>query len=264
MDARPHRLRRRLGARPAGPADVPPSRSWTSGPWSLLPGFVDCHVHLPQVPAAGMGAGMDLLAWLQRHVFPLERDFDAATAERLVPQVFRAMAAAGTTTIAAYGAIWQDSLDASFRAVEAHGMRAILGKVMMDRLTYDEALPRDAILEASLRESADLCERWHGRMGPTALRLHPAVRRELQRRHAARGRRPSPDTTARCGRRTSPRTPASSRRSRQLPRGPGLPGRLRPGRRRRTERAAGPRHPPLRPGAGTPRRVRARRWPTAP
>ena len=131
-------------------------------PWVVLPGLVDLHVHLPQVPSAGLGAGLDLLTWLDRHIFPLERGYDVATAERLAPAVFRAMAAAGTTTFLGYGAIWADSLDATFRAAEAHGIRAVIGKVMMDRLTYDDALPRDRILETSLRQSADLCERWHG------------------------------------------------------------------------------------------------------
>jgi guanine deaminase len=127
-----------------------------------MPGLIDTHVHIPQVPAAGLGAGMDLLAWLERYVFPLERAFRAAEAERLAPLVYRAMAAAGTTTFAGYGAIWPDSLDVCFRAAEAHGLRAILGKVMMDRLTYDPQLPATRILDTSLRQSAELCERWQG------------------------------------------------------------------------------------------------------
>jgi guanine deaminase len=105
---------------------------------------------------------MDLLAWLERYVFPLERDFRTAEAQRLAPQVYRAMAAVGTTTFAGYGAVWPDSLDACFQAAEEHGIRATLGKVMMDRVTYDDRLPRDEILDTSLRQSADLCERWHG------------------------------------------------------------------------------------------------------
>ena len=72
------------------------------------------------------------------------------------------MAAAGTTTFAGYGAIWADSLDACFRAAEAHGIRAILGKVMMDRASYDDRLRPEQRLETSLRQSAELCERWHG------------------------------------------------------------------------------------------------------
>ena len=49
-------------------------------PWVLLPGMVDLHAHLPQLPNAGLGAGMDLLARLERYIFPLERGFDEPTA----------------------------------------------------------------------------------------------------------------------------------------------------------------------------------------
>lgn len=131
-------------------------------PWALLPGMVDLHAHLPQVPNVGLGGGVGLLPWLERYIFPLERGFDEAAAERLAPAVFRAMAAAGTTTAVVYGAIFEPSLDATFRAAEAHGIRAVIGKVMMDRLTYDRLTPEQA-LEVSLRQSAALCERWHGR-----------------------------------------------------------------------------------------------------
>jgi guanine deaminase len=132
-------------------------------PLILLPGMVDLHVHLPQLPNAGVGAGLHLLDWLERYIFPLERGFDEAAAERLAPAAFRAFAAAGTTTAVLYGAVYEPSLDASFRAAEAHGMRVVLGKVMMDRGSYDTRLAPDRILETSLRQSADLCARWHGR-----------------------------------------------------------------------------------------------------
>jgi guanine deaminase len=133
-------------------------------PWVVLPGLVDLHAHLPQLPNAGLGFGTPLLDWLRRYVFPLERDFDETTAEVLAPAAFRAFAAAGTTSVLLYGAIWESSLDVVFRAAAEHGIRATIGKVMMDRLTYDEA-DRTPIetLELSLRQSADLCERWHMR-----------------------------------------------------------------------------------------------------
>jgi guanine deaminase len=144
---------------------LPVSEAIDLRPWLLLPGLVDLHAHLPQLPNAGLGAGMDLLAWLDRYIFPLERDFDEATAERVAPAAFRAFARAGTTTTVLYGAVYEASLDAAFRAAEAHGCRAVIGKVMMDRLRYDEVLPDHAVLDASLRQSADLCARWHGRDG---------------------------------------------------------------------------------------------------
>ncbi|MDL2334477.1 MAG: amidohydrolase family protein [Chloroflexota bacterium] len=134
-------------------------------PMVVLPGLVDLHAHLPQLPNAGLGAGLDLLTWLQRYIFPLERGFNADAARRLAPLVFRSLAAAGTTTALLYGAVFEDSLDASFAAAEEHGIRLVLGKVMMDRLRYDDSIGDKEVLDASLAQSQRLIERWHGRDG---------------------------------------------------------------------------------------------------
>jgi guanine deaminase len=149
----------------AGPAAERPDLASTAvdvRPWVLMPGMVDLHAHLPQLPNAGLGAGMDLLSWLQRYIFPLELDFDAAVAERVAPAAWRAFAAAGTTTALVYGAVYEASLDVMFQAAEAHGIRAIVGKVMMDRNTYDLTIDPSTILDRSLAETARLIERWHG------------------------------------------------------------------------------------------------------
>jgi guanine deaminase len=132
-------------------------------PWVVLPGMVDLHAHLPQVPNAGLGYALPLLDWLDRLTFPTERSWaDPAIAERLAPAIFRAFAAAGTTTVLGYGVVYEAAMDAAFQAAEAHGIRAILGKVMMDRLTYDPTIEPASILERTLRESRGLAERWHG------------------------------------------------------------------------------------------------------
>lgn len=132
-------------------------------PWVLLPGLVDTHAHLPQLPNAGLGFALDLLTWLDRLTFPTERSWaDPSVATRLAPAIFRAFAAAGTTTVLAYGVVYEAAMEAAFRAAEAHGIRAILGKVMMDRVTYDPTIERGTILDRSLREAADLIARWHG------------------------------------------------------------------------------------------------------
>ena len=132
-------------------------------PWVVLPGMVDLHAHLPQLPNAGIGFGLDLLTWLDRLTFPTERSWsDPAVAESLAPAIFRAFAAAGTTTVLAYGVVYEAAMDAAFRAAETHGIRAILGKVMMDRVTYDPTIEPSTILDRSLRESAALIGRWHG------------------------------------------------------------------------------------------------------
>jgi guanine deaminase len=151
-----------------GPASGRPAEAATAldiRPWVVLPGMVDLHAHLPQIPNAGLGAGMGLLDWLERYIFPLERAYDVPTAERVAPAAWRAFAAAGTTTALVYGAVYEASLDTTFRAAEAHGIRAIVGKVMMDRVTYDPTIDPSTILDRSLAETARLIERWHGAAG---------------------------------------------------------------------------------------------------
>jgi len=143
--------------------DGPPPDVIDLRPWVVLPGMVDLHAHLPQLPNVGLGYALPLLDWLDRLTFPTERAWaDPAVAERLAPAIFRAFAAAGTTTVLAYGVVYEAAMDAAFRAAEAHGVRAILGKVMMDRLTYDPTIEPSTILERTLRESRGLAERWHG------------------------------------------------------------------------------------------------------
>jgi len=149
-----------------GPAADRPAEAGSAidvRPWTVMPGMVDLHAHLPQLPNAGVGFALDLLTWLDRLTFPTERSWsDAAVSERLAPAIFEAFAAAGTTTVLAYGVVYEAAMDVSFRAAEAHGIRAILGKVMMDRGTYDRSIEPTGILDRSLRESADLIGRWHG------------------------------------------------------------------------------------------------------
>src|SRR5581483_11371386 len=43
----------------------------------LLPGFVDCHVHYPQVPVIG-AMGLELMDWLEQRCLPQEALFAAA------------------------------------------------------------------------------------------------------------------------------------------------------------------------------------------
>ncbi len=132
-------------------------------PMVVMPGLVDLHAHLPQLPNAGLGSGLDLLTWLDRYIFPLERAYDRSVAELQAPAAWRAFAAAGTTTVVGYAALWADSTDAAFAAAEEHGIRAVIGKVMMDRITYDTDIDPGEILETSLRQSDELARRWHGR-----------------------------------------------------------------------------------------------------
>ncbi len=143
-------------------------------PWLVMPGLVDLHTHIPQLPNAGLGAGLDLLTWLERYTFPLESRFDVAAAERLGPLAMRSFASVGTTTVVAYASADPDATEALFRSAEVHGIRAVIGLVLMDRAVAAErggertAAPSqdaDADVDAGLRASQALAARWHCRDG---------------------------------------------------------------------------------------------------
>lgn len=130
-----------------------------------IPGLIDAHCHLPQYPAVAAG-GLELLPWLKRRIFPLERGFRGPAVRGRARRFFADMAAHGTTTACVYAAIWKDSAETCFEEAAASGLRVIMGKVMMDRGSYDPARPPGrSRTELSLAQSEELCRRWHGRQG---------------------------------------------------------------------------------------------------
>ena len=137
-------------------------------PFWILPGLVDLHAHLPQYEAVAAD-GLELLPWLERHIYPAEERFsDGAHASATAQKYLKDALSLGTTTAVLYATIHAEATDAIFREAEACGIRAVIGKTMMDRHA-PEALLEDT--ETSLKESEALCRTWHGRDGG---RLHYA------------------------------------------------------------------------------------------
>ncbi len=129
-------------------------------PHWILPGLIDLHVHLPQYESVAMD-GLELLPWLNTHIFPAEARFaDASLARRAARRFFRDLLSLGTTTAVVYSTIHQEATDAAFQEAESCGIRAAIGKVMMDQ-NAPEALSEDT--EASLQESDELIQQWHGK-----------------------------------------------------------------------------------------------------
>ena len=174
-------------------------------PLLVMPGLVDLHAHLPQWPNAGLGAGLDLLTWLQRYIFPLEREFHAAAARRLAPLFYNALAGGGHDDCAALRRGLRGQPDVAFEAAHEHGIRLVLGKVMMDRLRYDESLARQRRARSELAQSQRLIERWHGRDdGRLQYAVTPRFASAARRRCCA-SRRTWRAPRTRTGRRTWPR-----------------------------------------------------------
>lgn len=151
----------------AGPAPKKVSKGTADLRGSLaIPGLIDAHCHLSQYPAVAAD-GLELLPWLRKNIFPLENRFRGESARPLARRFFAELAAHGTTCAAVYTSIWKDSTQVCFEEALASGMRVIMGKVMMDRHSYDQGFfkkhPGEKRSDVSLKQSEELCRLWHKR-----------------------------------------------------------------------------------------------------
>ena len=126
----------------------------------VVPGFVDVHIHFPQREMIG-AYGEQLLNWLNRYTFVTEQKYaDKAYADTMAREFIAELFRSGTTTAMIFATVYPQSVDALFEAADAHNMRLITGKVMMDRNAPDPLLDTAS---ASYDDSKALIERWHGK-----------------------------------------------------------------------------------------------------
>jgi guanine deaminase len=129
-------------------------------PHLILPGFIDTHLHLPQMQVIGSYAA-NLLEWLNTYTFPEECRFvETAHAERIAGKFFDEMVRHGTTTAVAYCSVHKASADAFFAEALNRNMRMIAGKVMMDRNAPQGLLDTP---EMGYDETRAVIEQWHGK-----------------------------------------------------------------------------------------------------
>ena len=126
----------------------------------IMAGFIDCHVHFPQIGIIGAG-GAQLLDWLAKYTFAVEERFeDAAYAREVARIFFDESLRNGITTSAVFCTVHAASVDALFEEALDRGLRAIAGKVLMDR---NAAARLHDTAQSGYDASKALIERWHGR-----------------------------------------------------------------------------------------------------
>lgn len=121
----------------------------------LVPGFVDVHIHLPQLRVRGRFHEA-LLPWLREHIWPEEARFAEPSYRDSVVAEFRAsLLAAGTTSAVIFGSPHADSAEALLDGLDP--LNAQGGDVLMDRNSPEELVGEGRALLAS---SAALAERY--------------------------------------------------------------------------------------------------------
>ena len=125
----------------------------------LLPGFVQTHVHLCQTLFRGYADDMPLLEWLKKRVWPMEAAHSPATLRASVRLAAAELLRTGTTSVLTMETV--HDTDVVFEALAEIGLRATVGKCMMDS---DNEVPRrlQEQTQASIDESLALKRRWHG------------------------------------------------------------------------------------------------------
>ncbi len=125
----------------------------------IAPGFVDMHLHYPQVDVIGSPAD-GLLPWLENYTFPQESRFSnpahaAEVARFFIDELLRN----GVTTALTFATSHPSSVNALFEEAQQRQLRLITGKCLMDRNSPDGV--RDET-EQSLMDTEALIQRWHG------------------------------------------------------------------------------------------------------
>lgn len=97
---------------------------------SLIPGFVQTHVHLCQTLFRGLAEDMELLDWLQKKIFPYEYAHNQKSLRASARLGIYELQKSGTTTILDMGTI--NHHEVIFDELIMSNMRAFSGKCMMD------------------------------------------------------------------------------------------------------------------------------------
>lgn len=125
----------------------------------VVPGLVQAHVHLCQTLFRGLADDLDVVEWLRQWIWPLEQAHDHASLRASADLSVAELLLGGTTCVLSMETVAHT--DAAFEAAEELGIRAFVGKAIMDRFEPGT----DMIGEGTEEAWADvlrLVERWDG------------------------------------------------------------------------------------------------------
>ena len=129
-------------------------------PHLIMPGFIDTHLHFPQMQVIGSYAAA-LLEWLNTYTFVEEQKFvDPVHAARIATAFFDELVRHGTTSAVAYCSVHKSSAEAFFTESHRRNFRMIAGKVMMDRNAPPALLDTP---QSGYDDTKAIIEEWHGK-----------------------------------------------------------------------------------------------------
>src|SRR5204863_7207066 len=125
----------------------------------VVPGLIQTHIHLCQTLFRGFADDLPLMDWLRTRIWPMEAAHTPATLRAAARLAATELLSSGTTAVLTMETVHDTGT--VFEAVAESGLRATIGKCMMD--SSDEAPRRlQQPMRASIDESLALRKEWHG------------------------------------------------------------------------------------------------------
>jgi len=124
---------------------------------TLVPGFVQTHIHLCQTLFRGMADDLQLLDWLQLKIFPFENAHNKNSLLTAVRLGINELLLSGTTTLLDMGTLRHQEI--IFEELQNSGIRAIAGKCLIDQNDLFPEFKSDTKIE--LEEIYQLAKTYH-------------------------------------------------------------------------------------------------------
>lgn len=124
---------------------------------TLIPGFVQTHVHLCQTLFRGLANDLELLDWLQLKIFPFENAHNKNSLLASVRLGINELLLSGTTTLLDMGTLRHQNV--VFEELKNSGMRAIAGKCLIDENDLFPSFKSDT--KSELNEIYELAKTYH-------------------------------------------------------------------------------------------------------
>ena len=145
-----------VGAEPPGPHDI----TIDAGGSFLLPGFIQTHIHLCQTLFRGYADDLRLLDWLRTRIWPMEAAHTPASLRAAARLACIELLRGGTTSILTMETV--HDTDAVIEATAETGIRATIGKCLMDETTPDAPARLREDGARGLDETLALMRRYNG------------------------------------------------------------------------------------------------------
>ena len=127
---------------------------------TVLPGFVQAHIHLCQTLFRNQADDLELLDWLAKRIWVMEAAHTEETLNTSALLGIHELISSGTTCILDMGTVRHTG--AILDAVKSSGLRASVGKCLMDHpKTTPDGLREPT--QKALDEASSLFKQWHGR-----------------------------------------------------------------------------------------------------